>query len=180
MGLDIIEVLMSVEDEFELAIPDEDAERVFTTVGATVDYLVGRLAADGRRAGVCPSSRTFYRLRRDVVARFGVDRRAVRMGSTFGRLIPAGKRSHWKQVARASGIPSEPRRLSDLFSDRFPGPGDTVRQLLSRVAPRPFVRSDRSVDADAVFLAVRRIVADVTGVDETSIHRSSHYGKDLG
>lgn len=37
-SLDVVELIMALEDEFDLEIPEEDAERI-TTVGAVVRYL---------------------------------------------------------------------------------------------------------------------------------------------
>lgn len=37
-SLDQVEVLMALEDEFDIEIPDEDAEK-FVTVGDIVEYL---------------------------------------------------------------------------------------------------------------------------------------------
>jgi acyl carrier protein len=37
-SLDIVELIMEFEEEFDLEIPDEDAETI-TTVGAAVDYI---------------------------------------------------------------------------------------------------------------------------------------------
>ena len=37
-SLDIVELIMALEEEFDLEIPDEDAEKL-TTVGAAVDYV---------------------------------------------------------------------------------------------------------------------------------------------
>jgi acyl carrier protein len=39
MGLDIVELIMRVEEEFDLEIPDEDVEQLITT-GMMADYLV--------------------------------------------------------------------------------------------------------------------------------------------
>ena len=41
---------------------------------AIADYLVGKLAEKRASAGLCHSSRAFYRLRCEVVARFGTER----------------------------------------------------------------------------------------------------------
>ena len=41
-SLDIVELIMALEEEFELEIPDEDAERI-TTVGDAVDYIRERV-----------------------------------------------------------------------------------------------------------------------------------------
>lgn len=37
-SLDIVELVMAFEEEFEVDIPDEDAEKV-TTVGAAISYI---------------------------------------------------------------------------------------------------------------------------------------------
>ena len=37
-SLDIVELIMAIEEEFDLEIPDADAERV-VTVGDVVDYI---------------------------------------------------------------------------------------------------------------------------------------------
>jgi hypothetical protein len=42
MGLEIVELVMRMEEEFEIDIPDQDAEK-FTTIGEISDYLAARL-----------------------------------------------------------------------------------------------------------------------------------------
>ncbi|BAD40437.1 acyl carrier protein [Symbiobacterium thermophilum IAM 14863] len=37
-SLDIVELIMALEEEFDLEVPDEDAEKL-TTVGAAVNYI---------------------------------------------------------------------------------------------------------------------------------------------
>lgn len=37
-SLDIVELIMALEEEFDLEIPDEDAEKL-TTIRAAVDYI---------------------------------------------------------------------------------------------------------------------------------------------
>ncbi len=37
-SLDIVELIMALEEEFDLEIPDEDAEKI-TTVGEAVEYI---------------------------------------------------------------------------------------------------------------------------------------------
>ena len=40
-SLDTVELIMEFEEEFEIEIPDEDAEKM-TTVGAAVEYIDGK------------------------------------------------------------------------------------------------------------------------------------------
>ncbi len=42
-SLDTVELVMALEEEFDLDIADEDAEKL-TTVGAAVDYITGTQA----------------------------------------------------------------------------------------------------------------------------------------
>ncbi len=41
-SLDTVELVMALEDEFGLDIPDEDAEKL-TTVGKAMDYILGHV-----------------------------------------------------------------------------------------------------------------------------------------
>lgn len=41
-SLDVVELLMALEEEFDLEIPDEDAEKI-QTVGDAVDYVRERV-----------------------------------------------------------------------------------------------------------------------------------------
>lgn len=41
-SLDTVELVMEFEDEFEISIPDEDAEKI-QTVGNAIDYISAKL-----------------------------------------------------------------------------------------------------------------------------------------
>jgi len=41
-SLDVVELIMALEEEFDIEIPDEDAEKL-TTVGAAVEYVKSKL-----------------------------------------------------------------------------------------------------------------------------------------
>ncbi len=43
-SLDTVELIMELEDAFEMSIPDEEAEKI-QTVGQAIDYIVGHLDA---------------------------------------------------------------------------------------------------------------------------------------
>lgn len=40
-SLDIVELIMAMEEEFEIEIPDEDAEKILTVTDA-IDYVIRR------------------------------------------------------------------------------------------------------------------------------------------
>ena len=41
-SLDIVELIMAIEEEFEIEIPDEDAEKLLT-VQNTIDFVSGKI-----------------------------------------------------------------------------------------------------------------------------------------
>jgi acyl carrier protein len=49
MGLDIVNLMMGIEEEFEIEIPDAVAEKI-VTVGDVVDIVVAELTRTGRPA----------------------------------------------------------------------------------------------------------------------------------
>jgi len=46
-SLDTVELVMEFEDEFDMSIPDEEAEKI-QTVGAAIDYIVNIAQSQGR------------------------------------------------------------------------------------------------------------------------------------
>lgn len=48
MGLEVVELIMRIEEEFDIEIPDKDAERL-TTVGHIADYVSERSQVSLRR-----------------------------------------------------------------------------------------------------------------------------------
>lgn len=43
-SLDIVELIMGIEEEFDIEIPDEDAEKL-TTVGEAAEYIKSKLTS---------------------------------------------------------------------------------------------------------------------------------------
>ena len=187
MGLDTVELVMEIEDEFAFSMPDADAEQI-ATVGQTHAYIVRRLRERGPpEPGVCASARAFYRVRRGMVAFYGLPRASVRPGSRVGDLVPrAADRSRWNaDVAARCDLRPEPFRLSHPFTPRFPPDGLTLRDLVhSRVAPGTlqmgmFYRPDGSVDEPAVWRKLVQIITEQVGVKESDVGWNTHYIDDL-
>ncbi|MBN1273665.1 MAG: acyl carrier protein [Candidatus Aminicenantes bacterium] len=43
-SLDTVELVMALEDEFDMDIPDDEAEKL-TTVGKAMDYVIGHISS---------------------------------------------------------------------------------------------------------------------------------------
>ena len=83
MGLDGVEIVMELEDEFGITISDDEASRL-QSVSEVVDCVYRR--CDHRPRVSCVSAHTFYRLRRALVDLAGVGRRQVRTESALATL----------------------------------------------------------------------------------------------
>ena len=84
MGLDGVELVMEFENEFELVISDEDAERM-QTVGDVIAFI-----ADARELSFvreCPTAHVFYSLRRKLIDLFHVDRKQIHPSSRISNLL---------------------------------------------------------------------------------------------
>ncbi len=73
-GLDTVELVMAIEEEFGLEIPDVAAEKM-VTVGDTFDFLRMRLSSTP--PAECLSQKIFYKLRRGLIENFKVKRHSI-------------------------------------------------------------------------------------------------------
>ena len=106
MGLDTVELVMAFEEAFEIDIPDEAAERIYT-VRDVIDYVYSRV--EHADAKLCLSQRTFYRLRRSVQETLGVERSRVRPSTSWESLLPVERRQqHWMLLKAAVGADKWP------------------------------------------------------------------------
>lgn len=101
-GLDYVELVMRIEEEFGFGIPNQDAETM-QTVGQTVRYLWSRSSAPSfalrrKPEDVCRSAFIFHELRRLLMVRGGVPRHAIRLDARLGELLPSWYAQFWIQV----------------------------------------------------------------------------------
>src|SRR3954468_18366539 len=97
MGLDGLELVMEFEEQFGIAISDEVATQM-TTVGITVEKIVSMLEQQPREVGVCATARSFYRLRHELINRFGVSRHDVQLDAPIGFLVPREGERKWNAI----------------------------------------------------------------------------------
>lgn len=84
MGLDGVELVMEFENEFELVISNDDAERM-RTVGDVIAFI-----ADTRELSFvreCPTTHVFYSIRRELMDLFGLDRKQIRPSTRISKLL---------------------------------------------------------------------------------------------
>ncbi|MCU7549986.1 hypothetical protein OCK74_12710 [Chitinophagaceae bacterium LB-8] len=91
MGLDSVEILMKVEDTFDIKIPDREAEQILT-VGDFHDAVWRHLS--GRYSDKCKSQILFYKLRRSFADNFGFSPPNFKLDTSPEDLFPKEKRRH--------------------------------------------------------------------------------------
>lgn len=112
MGLDVVELIMRVEETFEIEIGDEEASELIT-VGQLYTCILGKLGLSP--SDRCLSSVAFYRVRRALMGLSDVPRHSIRPSTETEVLLPHGKRKqHWDYVARMTGS-----KLPDLERPRW-------------------------------------------------------------
>jgi acyl carrier protein len=79
MGLETVELVMSFEEEFDVEIPDDVAEKMMT-VGDVVDYVSAELR---RRGEVVDPLDIFLRVRGRTIRILGIDPNKITRSSRF-------------------------------------------------------------------------------------------------
>ena len=117
MGLDGVELVMEFEDEFGLQIPDNVAERLLSVHDVT-EYVHAELSRTLPQAEACLTSRSFYRLRRELTTFLSLSRRDITPKTELGSLIPQEQRRDLWQVLLSCGIqlPSLQRSTATVWT----------------------------------------------------------------
>jgi hypothetical protein len=99
MGLDGVELVMSIEESFGITIADAEAEACVTPA-AVIDLVFGKLRTSDER--VCVSQRAFYLLRKGLTRTLGISRRKVDLAADI-RSFTAGRseREVWDDLKTA-------------------------------------------------------------------------------
>jgi len=174
VGLDLVEFTLAVEDAFQIAIPDEDAERILTP-GQVVDYVVARLGEAEDR--VCLEQRAFYRLRRAAMRVFQVTRHRVHPSTPWVELLPARYfRRNWHLLHEATGTPQWPRlSLFGRVRKNATTVGD-VAQYLATYAPAA-LREAKGLRRPDIEKTIARLMEDQFGI--TSFGWDQQFVRDL-
>ena len=96
MGLDAVELVVAVEEEFKIAIADAEAASC-TTVGKLVECVFARLKQTA--GGPCPSQHGFYVVRRTLTDLVGIPRVQIKPDTRLDHLIGwTGRRRVWRDL----------------------------------------------------------------------------------
>ncbi len=98
MGLDTVELVMEIEEAFDISIPDDRASRMLT-VGDVYDFVIEKTADSTITSSTCLTAMAFYELRRQLRS-FGLAESGFRPKTRLDRVIPlVGRRSYWRALS---------------------------------------------------------------------------------
>lgn len=85
MGLDGVEIVMKVEETFDITIADKEAEKCLTP-GQLIDLVMNKVGRTDHAA--CLTQRAFHRLRASLMERLGLKRNQIRPETRLAELFP--------------------------------------------------------------------------------------------
>lgn len=100
MGLDSVELVLAVEEEFGITVDDANTISL-TTPRILADYVASRLGTLHADHGRCLSQAAFYRIRSVLVKQFGALRKDVKPTSPLDRFLKDNLRRQWRELASA-------------------------------------------------------------------------------
>ncbi len=89
MGLEGVEIVMKVEETFDIAIEDSEAEKTVTP-GLLIELVLSKV---GRTSdATCLTQRAFHRLRASLMRQFGLKRNQIKPENMLASLFPRSTR----------------------------------------------------------------------------------------
>lgn len=108
MGLDGVELLLAVEEEFQIHVDDADAANI-ATPRMLADYVVSHLPDIEPSEGRCLSQAGFYRIRSALIREFGAQCKDIKPDSLVRDFLKGDIRRQWRQLGTAIGAVNLPR-----------------------------------------------------------------------
>lgn len=100
MGLDAVELVMNVEDEFDIVIHDENYQHI-----RTVGDLCGYIGQKRKVKQLCLNPAAFVRIRHSLLTQFGLARHQIRTTTDMEELFPIeNRREQWKVFETSLGL----------------------------------------------------------------------------
>lgn len=98
MGLDTVELVMEIEEAFDISIPDDRASKMLT-VGDVYELILEKTADSTLKSNTCLSAAAFYDLRRHMRS-LGLPHSEIRPKTKLDRVIPLiGRRTYWQSLS---------------------------------------------------------------------------------
>lgn len=106
MGLDTVELVMAIEERFDIEIPDKEASEM-RTVGDMQRFILSTLNVSDEKT--CMTQQAFHLIRRTAMSAFGVSRGTLRPDTLLDSFIPKEHRfEDWVRFQSSLGVMQMP------------------------------------------------------------------------
>jgi acyl carrier protein/ectoine hydroxylase-related dioxygenase (phytanoyl-CoA dioxygenase family) len=179
-GLDTVEMVMAIEEEFGIEIPNDEAERM-TTVGRLYEFLKTRLASTP--SVDCLTQRIFYKLRRSLVYNYQLQKRSIMPDTRLNDLLTEKEiEEGWPYLQLFVDLKTpEFKPSEELLGFRLINHSLTMRDLVSaliRLNAEKFVE-ESNTDKEIWRRMVEVIVKSVN-VNRDEVTPGASFTRDLG
>jgi len=176
MGLDAVELIISIEETFGVVIPDADSSEMVTP-DLLIKYVQDAVgaSADSRP---CLSRRAFYEIRTDLMSATGLPRSEILPSTLMSTLFPVARRkADWELFRERSSL----RRLPKLrFGRRWLFSPSSVRDLVSAAVAQhvEYLKASRNWSLGEVREIVRCLISEQVGIKRFA--DTDEFVRDLG
>ncbi len=207
MGMESIELIMEVEDEFGIKVSNSEAEKTIT-VEQFVDLVYSLLPEENKQFTaedqICPSHKGFNFVRKALMEQAGVERAAIKPDTLLEDIVPRENRIKiWEKVREALGIHSflysgleatneiigtnemhsfrlyMPEMRRTEFSARCKKVKDLIWQICKANRKRTY--SKNNISKKDIFSAVKYMILDIgCNLTYEEITPESRFVEDLG
>lgn len=125
MGLDTVELVMEIEDAFDISIPDDQASKMLT-VGDVYEFILEQTADSTLRSSTCLTAVTFYDLRLHLRS-LGLSDAAMRMNCLKGFKTDGYCRLHSAIRTEQEDHPNDVKQDYRFCLDGFRNPHPCVQ-----------------------------------------------------
>ncbi len=178
MGLDTVELILAIEDEFSIETRD-DSPQMFT-VGDIYVYLKKRLGSSPSTG--CPSQKLFHAIRKGLMENYRVERTIIRLDSRLSDLeSPSQLGEGWDFMQLFSNLDMPKLKIPGfLFAPTFHASNITVRELILTV----MVINESKLDVmknsnDDVWIRLVRVIQRQTNAPVEEITPKARFSEDL-
>ncbi len=180
MGLDSVELVMAIEEEFGLDIPDRDAEKMIT-VGDVYEWLKVRIASADPVA--CLTQRVFYKLRRALIQNYRLERHNIAPDTRLTDLLPLNIiEDGWPFLQMFIDLKTPPFKVAnEILGFRLSEESLTMRQLVESL----IVINGRSLapqrdSEEEIWHRLVRVFVRQTNVRAEQVKPEASITRDLG
>ncbi len=118
MGLDLVEMVMALEDEFDIPLKDKDLQEMESTPRALIDHIHSKY--NMIQEGKCGSQVAFHILRKAIIKVCNVERKDIKLDTEIRDFIPEKKaRDHWLKLEKETKAMNWPELVRPVWVSRM-------------------------------------------------------------